>query len=309
MPGSCGRLAFARNTFDVRMVLMPHWSIAAAIDSGPAVKFRLTGTRPAMSAPILASAPPIDDGSISPIIRSDPACFRIQRESISDPTSTRPNVSSVPVASAIASVDQRCFAVCRKRRCSRSPRSILVVIASLASAITACRTSAALLLDGSGGPNVTVTGYGRCSGRFQKNLPRLKLNTLPQTRSRLTGMTGTSRPCTMRSNPRLNGSRLPVRLIAPSAKMQTTWPASSSALALSSDATTSCRLADTGIACMKRSIGLKSGISKNGRQTMNRTKRCTDAPIRKPSTCDRWFDTSSAGPRNGTWSCPTMRMR
>ena len=53
----------------------------------------------------------------------------------------------------------------------------------------------------------------------------------------------------MRSKPRLNGSRLPVRLTAPSAKMQTTWPASSSARARSIDATTSRLLpAVTGIA-------------------------------------------------------------
>ena len=36
------------------------------------------------------------------------------------------------------------------------------------------------------------------------------------------------RPSTIFSRPRLNGSRLPVRLMAPSAKMQTTWPSSSS---------------------------------------------------------------------------------
>ena len=42
---------------------------------------------------------------------------------------------------------------------------------------------------------------------------------------------------------------------------------------------------------------------------MKRMKRCTQAPIRKPSTCDMWLETSSAGPWNGTFSWPTMRMR
>ncbi len=42
---------------------------------------------------------------------------------------------------------------------------------------------------------------------------------------------------------------------------------------------------------------------------MKRMKRCTQAPTRKPSTWDMWFETSRAGPRKGTFSCPTMRMR
>ena len=57
------------------------------------------------------------------------------------------------------------------------------------------RTSSAVDVDGSGLPNATVTGYGSRSGSFQKNFPRLKLKMLPQTRSRYTGMIGTSRPC------------------------------------------------------------------------------------------------------------------
>jgi hypothetical protein len=38
--------------------------------SGPAVKFRFTGALPAMLMPMLASAPPTDGGSKTPIISS-----------------------------------------------------------------------------------------------------------------------------------------------------------------------------------------------------------------------------------------------
>ena len=61
-------------------------------------------------------------------------------------------------------------------------------------------------------------------GHFQKNLPPAKLKMLPHRRSRCTGMIGTSVPSTIFSMPRLKGSMLPVRLMAPSAKMQTMWP-------------------------------------------------------------------------------------
>jgi len=44
-------------------------------------------------------------------------------------------------------------------------------------------------------------------------------------------MIGTSRSATIFSKPRLKGSMLPVRLMAPSAKMQTTWPPRSSSRA------------------------------------------------------------------------------
>ena len=68
-------------------------------------------------------------------------------------------------------------------------------------------------------------GRGLRLGHFQKNRPFSKLKILPQRRSRCTGITGTlSSPYMIFSKPRLNGSRLPVRLIAPSAKIQTTCP-------------------------------------------------------------------------------------
>jgi plastocyanin len=67
------------------------------------------------------------------------------------------------------------------------------------------------------------------------------------------GMIGTVVPWTIFSKPRLKGSKWPVRLIAPSAKIQTMWPLSSSLRARLSDSTISRRLvADTGIERIKR---------------------------------------------------------
>ena len=61
-------------------------------------------------------------------------------------------------------------------------------------------------------------------GHLRKKRPPSKLKMLPHTPSRWTGTIGTSRPSTIFSSPPLNGSRLPVRLMAPSAKMQTISP-------------------------------------------------------------------------------------
>ena len=70
MPGRSSIFALIRKTREVRIVLMPHCSIAFAIDSFPAVKLRFTGTRPDSVTARLASAPPIDAGSIRPTISS-----------------------------------------------------------------------------------------------------------------------------------------------------------------------------------------------------------------------------------------------
>ena len=67
MPGSGSISAFATNFRDVRIVVMPHVSMAAVIDSRPAVKFKLTDVFPAIAVATLASAPPTDAGSSIPI--------------------------------------------------------------------------------------------------------------------------------------------------------------------------------------------------------------------------------------------------
>ncbi len=70
---------------------MPHWSIAAAIASGPIVKLRLTGTLPAMSAAMFASAPPTDAGSSRPTISLGSGVLRgSSARAAATPTSVRP---------------------------------------------------------------------------------------------------------------------------------------------------------------------------------------------------------------------------
>ena len=93
--------AFERNRRDVRIVLMPDCSMARRIDSRPAVKFRLTGTLPDSDIATFASEPPTDAGSSSPTFVSPASRRRTQRDSRSDATSVRPNVSGLVVASAI----------------------------------------------------------------------------------------------------------------------------------------------------------------------------------------------------------------
>ena len=92
-------------------MVMPQRSIAAVIASRPAVKFRLTGTQPAIDAAMLASAPPTDAGSRRPMVAPGGTRRRMARASSRLPTSARPKVSSRPVESAMQSDDQRCFAV------------------------------------------------------------------------------------------------------------------------------------------------------------------------------------------------------
>jgi hypothetical protein len=97
-------------------------------------------------------------------------------------------------------------------------------------------------------------------------------------------MTGTSSPSAMSSMPRLKGKVVPVRLIEPSAKMQTTWPSSSSARARLMALTASLP-ALTGMTFMRRRNQPKPPL-KNPDQAMKRTKRCTQAPTSSPSTKD-----------------------
>ena len=90
MPSMASILAFARNIFDVRMVRMPHCCTAEAMDSRPAVKFRFTGTLPAIITPVFARAPATEEGNSKPIIFSDRRFFRIQPATRRLPVSARP---------------------------------------------------------------------------------------------------------------------------------------------------------------------------------------------------------------------------
>jgi len=118
MPAIVSMPAFARKVFDVTIVRMPQRSIAAAIASWPAVKFRLTGMQPAIDVPMLASAPPTEAGNSSPTYRDGSGSRRIARESSRLPTSARPKVSSRPVESAMQNEANCRFAV----RMNRAPR-------------------------------------------------------------------------------------------------------------------------------------------------------------------------------------------
>ena len=115
IPRSVSMPAFFTNAREVRIVSMPQRSIAAAIASWPAVKFRLTGTAPANVAAMFASAPPTDAGSSSPMGARAGTSRPIARDSSSAATSVRPNVSSRPVESAMQSAGQRRLA-CRTNR-------------------------------------------------------------------------------------------------------------------------------------------------------------------------------------------------
>ncbi len=106
IPGVSLTFALDKKTRDVRIVLMPHCRIAAAIASGPDVKFRLTGTFPAKNTAMLASAPPTEAGRTTPTMESPDACLRSQRERSMPPIKAFPKDNSVPVVSAIHNEDQ-----------------------------------------------------------------------------------------------------------------------------------------------------------------------------------------------------------
>ena len=101
IPSSGSIPAFDRKRRDVTIVLISHCSMAIAIDSRPAVKFKFTGTFPASDSPRFASAPPTDAGSSNPTFDSFGSRRRAQRDRSIAATSTRPNVSGFVVASAI----------------------------------------------------------------------------------------------------------------------------------------------------------------------------------------------------------------
>ncbi len=151
-------LAFVRNVFDVTMVRIPHCSIADAIASLPAVKFKFTGTRPASVNPMFASAAAADGGSSTPIISLPVELRRAQSDTSRLPVSARPCVSSRPLESAIANRFQFRRADRMKRSPSVSPCSLRRLAASAPNSITAWRTSCAFAPAGIGSPNDTVTG-------------------------------------------------------------------------------------------------------------------------------------------------------
>ena len=122
------------------------------------MKFRFTGTFPLITTPIFASAPPVDGGKTKPIIFSDPHRFRAQAARRKLAVRACPYVNSRPLESAIANFDQFFRALRRNRRCSKSPRLLRYMTASLPDSAIAWRTSCAVEVAGIGSPNEMVTG-------------------------------------------------------------------------------------------------------------------------------------------------------
>ena len=167
VPSGASSLAFARNCFAEITVVMPHCAMAAAMASRPAVKFRFTGTLPAMSTARFASAAGIDAGSSNPTIACPSHVRRTHLDSISAATSMRPYDNSRPEMSAIAKRPQCRLAVRITRRCRTLRRSSRRIIASLDSSAIAWRASAADVVAGMARRSSPTrdTGYARATSR------------------------------------------------------------------------------------------------------------------------------------------------
>ena len=115
----------------------------------------------------------------------------------------------------------------------------------------------------------------------------------------------------MRSSPLAKDMMWPVRVRAPSPKMQTSSPrrAASAASASAAAFWDLESLLLTGMASIFRANHPRSGTSKNPRYIRNRTGRSVDAAIRTASTKDTWLATSSAPPDSGRRCPPTTRVR
>ena len=107
---------------------------------------------------MLASAPPADAGSSSPMFASFGERRRITRERSRLATSVLPNVSRRPLESAMQNENQRRFAVRTNRRPSTSSAGRRADATSAPSSSIASRASAAVADEGSGRPKATVTG-------------------------------------------------------------------------------------------------------------------------------------------------------
>jgi hypothetical protein len=124
-------------------------------------------------------------------------------------------------------------------------------------------------------------------------------------------MIGAGLRLTICSKPRWNGSRKPVRVMAPSAKMQTTSPRARASLAA--------RRAlmmprgppwlSMGMTRARRSSSRRNGTRVNGAQMMKRTGRFWAMNTRKASMKLTWLQTNRAGPVAGMFSRPKTRMR
>src|SRR5712691_9823613 len=133
---------------------------------------------------MFANAPPTDEGSIRPMLVSVGVRRRSHRDNTRPDTSVRPNVSVLPLESAMQNDHHSRLAVRMNWRPRISWAGRRFIATSHPSCCMARRASGAFVVDGSGAPKATVTGYGMRTGHLWKNVPPLKLKLLPQTRSR-----------------------------------------------------------------------------------------------------------------------------
>ena len=153
-----------RNCRDVRIVLMPHRSIAAAIDSRPGGEVQVDRRScPPATAPMFASAPPTDAGSSRPTCDSsgsaaaDPAREQqradqraAERQRLAWSQSAMQNDRQLMLRGPDELPAERL----------RPPAGARIADGRSRASCSASRTSAAVVVDGSGAPNATVTGYG-----------------------------------------------------------------------------------------------------------------------------------------------------
>ena len=150
-------------------------------------------------------------------------------------TSTAPNVTFALFASAMANRRGCRRAVRTKARGNGCIRSRRYGQASASNSWTACRRANAVAFARQRRAKADGDRMGQARGQFPDEAPVLKLDGLPSTPSSATGMMGASTSFMMRSKPRRNGSICPMRVIWPSAKMQTTSPFRMASLAVCSE--------------------------------------------------------------------------
>ncbi len=97
----CGMPALATKAREVMMVFIEHWFMAASMASAPEVKFRFTGTLPAIRAAVFASAPPTDEGRSMATISCLRHLFLIHPAMSREAARALPHESALPVESAM----------------------------------------------------------------------------------------------------------------------------------------------------------------------------------------------------------------
>ena len=142
--------------------------------------------------------------------------------------------------------------------------------------------------------------------------PSLRLKKLPHMPTSAIGTTGTGVRWTILSTPGRNRPRRPSVVSAPSGKMHTTSPASSSAAMRSKAACMRCsssRAGEMGITLASRRNQPSSGIFRKPWYMTKRAGRLHALATIIQSTKLTWLHTSSTAPSSGMFSRWTVRSR